>query len=197
MTQEEQHQEIGEVKEPTSIGHFRRMIAASDAAYMEAIGAGCYPGDDDPAFDEARAIVHAFDTLAAKAPHLLASPDPAHLTKDERAEDVVAGKAVIEGEQIVLRFPFDYLDLIVRGASDVNNWPNEYRVVDPVAFAKDLVRELNEETETGTTCVHRMFDAAILGAIEDGAFGIEEKERDDDAIEAGDWRTPASEGDET
>ncbi len=40
--------------------------------------------------------------------------------------------------------------------------------------SKDLVIELNNENEIGTTCIHKMFDAAIEEAINQGAFGIEE-----------------------
>lgn len=32
--------------------------------------------------------------------------------------------------------------------------------------------ELHREAEDGTTLVHRMFDAAIRGAVEQGAEGI-------------------------
>jgi hypothetical protein len=49
-----------------------------------------------------------------------------------------------------------------------------FKVTDPDAFAKDLVIELNNENEIGTTCIHKMFDAAIEEAINQGAFGIEE-----------------------
>ena len=40
--------------------------------------------------------------------------------------------------------------------------------------SKDLVIELNNENEISTTRIHKMFDAAIEEAINQGAFGIEE-----------------------
>jgi hypothetical protein len=39
------------------------------------------------------------------------------------------------------------------------------------------MRELNQESEDGSTRIHRMFDGAIEEAINQGAFGIEEHER--------------------
>lgn len=52
-----------------------------------------------------------------------------------------------------------------------------YRVTDKAAFADAIVEALDREEEDGTTPLHRLFDAAMLAAIEDGAEGVEEYRR--------------------
>lgn len=47
-------------------------------------------------------------------------------------------------------------------------------------FAKEVVRELNSEDEEGTTAIHKMFDAAFIEAIEQGAEGVEECSADEE-----------------
>jgi hypothetical protein len=47
------------------------------------------------------------------------------------------------------------------------------KVTDQQVFAKELIYELNKESEDGTTAVHRMFDGVIKGATEWGVDGIE------------------------
>lgn len=49
-----------------------------------------------------------------------------------------------------------------------------YKVTDPAAFAKELVRTLNHESEDGSTRLTTMLDEAVEHAIEYGAEGIEE-----------------------
>jgi hypothetical protein len=50
-----------------------------------------------------------------------------------------------------------------------------YKVLDLEAFAKDVVNELLDEDEEGTTPVHRLLDNAFFFAIENGSAGIAEK----------------------
>ena len=77
--------------------------------------------------------------------------------------------AVIEGNDIVIRVAIDALPAVVESGPFVG-----WRVTDGAAFARDLVHELNAESEDGTTVVHLMFDRAIERAIENGAQGVEE-----------------------
>jgi hypothetical protein len=42
------------------------------------------------------------------------------------------------------------------------------------AFAKEIVRSINDESENGSTRFHLMFDEAMEHAIDQGAEGIEE-----------------------
>jgi hypothetical protein len=45
-------------------------------------------------------------------------------------------------------------------------------ISDKTVWAQEVVRQLNSEREDGSTPVHRMFDAAFLEALEQGAEGI-------------------------
>lgn len=46
------------------------------------------------------------------------------------------------------------------------------RITDPKLFAKSVFHQILCEEEDGTTIVHRMFDEAIINAVEQGAEGI-------------------------
>lgn len=48
-----------------------------------------------------------------------------------------------------------------------------FKVTDPVAFAQEVERALNRESEDGSTMLTRMLDAAVLEAIEQGGEGVE------------------------
>lgn len=88
-----------------------------------------------------------------------------------------SGRAIIEDGSIVIRIAIDALPMIVEGSWASGGMGTRYKVTDAAAFAADLVRELNDESEDGTTRIHRMFDKAIINAIEQGAEGIEEHEK--------------------
>lgn len=51
----------------------------------------------------------------------------------------------------------------------------KYKVSDKDIFAQEMVKELQAETEDGTTAVHLMFDKTADEALNDGCEGIEEK----------------------
>ena len=99
------------------------------------------------------------------------------------------GEAVIEDGYIVIRVAVAHLPMIVQGASDVLDgalFGLDAKVADAPALAEEIRRNLNEENEVGTTPIHKMFDAAILEAIEQGGDGIELS----DAVECIDCGTP-------
>lgn len=52
----------------------------------------------------------------------------------------------------------------------------KYKVIDPQIFALDLVREINNEEEDGSTLLTRMLDEAIIRTIGNGTEGIVEEE---------------------
>jgi hypothetical protein len=81
------------------------------------------------------------------------------------------GEAVIEGDYIVIRVRIDALPDVVQAAPAPRGLVN-WRIVDPDAFAPHLLLELNYEDEVGCSPIHRMFDAAIGGAIEAAAPGV-------------------------
>lgn len=88
-----------------------------------------------------------------------------------------SGRAVIEDGTIVIRVPIANLAMVVEGAWASGFFQTRWKVTDPAQFAAELVNELNAESETGTTRIHRMFDGAIEEAIEQGALGIERHEQ--------------------
>lgn len=90
--------------------------------------------------------------------------------------DASDGRAVIKDGYLVIRVALMALPQIVEGAWASGGMDTRYKVTDAQEFAKALVCELNEESENGTTRIHKMFDGAIEEAINQGALGIEEHE---------------------
>jgi hypothetical protein len=88
-------------------------------------------------------------------------------------------QAVIEGNTIVIRVEISSIPMIVEGGWGCGAIGPRMRITDVQAFAKDWVRQLNRESEDGSTPIHRMFDATINEAIEQGAEGIDEHEQQD------------------
>lgn len=85
------------------------------------------------------------------------------------------GEAVLEFDEIVVRVNVDALQDVVNGASSMGYVEGEFKVTDRWEFAKELIRVLNGQDEQGCTPLHKVFDDAIIEAIENGAFGIAEK----------------------
>jgi hypothetical protein len=98
------------------------------------------------------------------------------MVQSQTAGDHMLDLVKLENGKITIEIAVDALPQIVEGAWAAGGMDTRYQVTDPKKFAEDLVRELRSEAEDGTTCVHTMFDAAILEAIEQGADGIEEHE---------------------
>jgi len=67
--------------------------------------------------------------------------------------------------------------MVIEGAWATNNLPTRMKITNVQEFAADLIHELNDESEDGSTRIHRMLDKAIENAISQGAFGIEEHEQ--------------------
>jgi hypothetical protein len=86
----------------------------------------------------------------------------------------MSAQAVIEGDAVVIRLPIANLPVAVSGAASLGTLDPPFKVTDASAFAKDLVRQLNDEDDEGTTMVHKMFDQAFNDAAEQGADGITE-----------------------
>lgn len=86
------------------------------------------------------------------------------------------GKAEIKDGDVVIRVPLAALPQVLEGAWATCALDTRYKLTDVDAFAKELVSALNDEDEEGSTAIHKMFDAAIEEAINQGAQGIEEHE---------------------
>ena len=89
------------------------------------------------------------------------------------------GRAVIKDGKIVIEFPIGSLPQVLEGAWASGALSSRWRITDEQAFAKDLVIEMNRESENGTTLVHKMCDAAINELLEGGVEGIEEHPKQD------------------
>jgi hypothetical protein len=82
----------------------------------------------------------------------------------------------IEADQIVIRVPVLAVPHAAMIAFDNAYGEHRYEVEDGPAFAAELVTELGREEEDGTTLVHLMLDKAATRALENGGFGIKERE---------------------
>lgn len=81
--------------------------------------------------------------------------------------------AKIEDGAIVIRVPIDALVTASAHAFELEYGEKHgLTIADPQAFAKEVCRELNQEEEDGTTPVHRMLDAVMIEAVEQGCEGI-------------------------
>lgn len=87
-----------------------------------------------------------------------------------------SAQAVIENGMIVIRIPLDNLPMILEGGWLCNAYDTRWKITDGVVAAKEIVHALNHEDEEGSTPIHKLFDAAINEALEQGAQGIEEHE---------------------
>lgn len=86
------------------------------------------------------------------------------------------GRAVIEGDSVVIRFPLDAMQDALDGAWCMNIFDVRQKITNITEFAKEFRNELNAESEDGTTLIHRMADKAFLNMMEQGAFGFEPHE---------------------
>ena len=90
-----------------------------------------------------------------------------------------SGEAIIEGDSIVIRVALSALPIVLEGSWACGALDTRFKLTDVNKFASELVRELNDESEDGTTRIHKLFDGAIIEALEQGALGIEEHEDQD------------------
>lgn len=100
--------------------------------------------------------------------------------KPSKKQMSMSGQAVLEGNCIVIRVYVDALKQAVEGGNDLGTIDPPLRVTNARKFAKELVRELNDETEDGTTHIHELLDRCINEAANQGAEGIEDASGDDE-----------------
>jgi hypothetical protein len=85
-------------------------------------------------------------------------------------------QSAIENEALVIRIgvgTLAFCALAKNGGPLVEN----LRVADAVQFAKDAMREMNRESETGATMLNKMLDAAMEEATDQGSTAIRELKR--------------------
>lgn len=85
----------------------------------------------------------------------------------------MSGRAEILDGVITIRIPVENLTPIIEGAWATGNLMGRLRLTNSSEFALDLLRELNRESEDGSTPIHRLFDKCIYEAVDQGAQGIE------------------------
>lgn len=80
---------------------------------------------------------------------------PADTTIQERPDMPAAiensGQAIIEDGSIVIRVALSALPMVIEGSWATGNLPMRYKITNPDEFAADLVSQLNQEDEGGTT----------------------------------------------
>lgn len=82
--------------------------------------------------------------------------------------------AVIKDGWIVIGVPIKNLGAALEGAWASGHQDGRYRITDIDVFAKEVVHELNNEAEDGTTAIHMLFDKAMYEAIDQGSQGVED-----------------------
>jgi hypothetical protein len=87
-------------------------------------------------------------------------------------EDPEVGMSVrLTDRDIVITLPVLTLEFAVPYALD--SAEERWKVTDAQAFARDVVRELHNEQEDGTTIVAEMFDEVFRRALEQGGEGVD------------------------
>lgn len=84
-------------------------------------------------------------------------------------------EAHIADAEIVIRVGISALPTALE-ANPRDDTYSKCKVTDLPAFAGEVVRKLNSESEDGTTAIHLMLDQAMADAIDDGCDGIEYQE---------------------
>jgi hypothetical protein len=110
--------------------------------------------------------------------HGLSGPCPKPPLKVEEPDDASLSVEVIGG-RIVIAIGVRTFAHAVQFAPRLERFrerTQEYerpKITDALQFAKEVVGELCQEEEDGTTPVHRMLDQAASDAIDNGAEGVE------------------------
>lgn len=79
----------------------------------------------------------------------------------------------VEEAEIVIRLPLDVLDVLDAVVKHHPELAGKWQVLDGYLLAEDTVTALLQEDAGGLTPVQRMFDAAVMKALECGSDGIE------------------------
>ena len=90
--------------------------------------------------------------------------------------EVSHGELVIRIGIETLKFAAEHMDSCMRYVERLKDWKQMWAITDPIQFAKDVVSELRDESENGSTDVTDLIEKACLAAIENGSAGCEETE---------------------
>lgn len=111
-------------------------------------------------------------SLHGQATHWRPLPAPPN-TPESAGTKSEGGRAFIDGDSVVIRFPLDAMQSALDGAWGMHIFDKRQKITDIAEFAKEFRNELNSENEQGNTLVHRMADKAFLNMMEQGAFGFD------------------------
>jgi len=87
----------------------------------------------------------------------------------------------VDGGRLVISIGVDTLAWATRHAEHLMEYDEKsgeflgYVISDPDEFARDVVIELEQEEEDGTTPVHLLLDKATEAAINNGSLGVAEE----------------------
>lgn len=88
-------------------------------------------------------------------------------------------EATISKGKILISVDEKAMRQLVEGCWATENLDVRQQITDVPIYMKEVVDALNADDEQGTTLIHRMFDAAILQTLENGAEGIEDHPKQD------------------
>lgn len=93
----------------------------------------------------------------------------------ESARDQGLSVELVDG-RLVISIGVDALMVAVKGSRPWEEQEEDergYAIADADGFAEDILRELEDEEEDGTTLVHIAIDAAIERALDQGSLNID------------------------
>lgn len=89
--------------------------------------------------------------------------------------------AKLEGDEIVIRVPLAAIPHAAKIAFEEANYSVDEStgetsmvVTNARTFALDMIRELNAESEDGSTPIHYLLDRAVIDASEGGSEGVDD-----------------------
>jgi hypothetical protein len=108
----------------------------------------------------------------------------------ETAADGMPLRATVEGGRLVISIGVDTLAFAFENGEEnnpfneqANDFERQLRIADPLQFAEDVCRELNDEAEDGSTPFTRFFDSMMEAAVENGSLGIEDSDETADGTQ--------------
>lgn len=80
----------------------------------------------------------------------------------------------IEKDELVIRIGVATLKFAVEAGPRFEEEEDAPKIIDAAVFAKDVLHELLDEDEEGSTRVHALLDDAAWAAVENGSEGVAE-----------------------
>jgi hypothetical protein len=88
-------------------------------------------------------------------------------------------RAIVEGDRLVISIGLNTLAFAFENSEENNPYDEDFcdtkrqfSIGDPLEFAKDTCRAMNDEGEDGSTPLTRFLDSMMEEAVEQGSLGI-------------------------